>query len=688
MNSSKLKTLFFSIAVALSLGLPSTAFAEKTFTYIVKKGGETCDNIAKSVYGDVSRIDFLHKYNDLDESCWLGKKQKLAGGLKLVLPSPPSAGTITNSAGKVNSKPPTLKWKEAQVGQALFRAWQVNTFEESKAEVTFRDSSLIKMRENTLIVIYGATKTKSRSRPSRARLEKGTLRTAFDSAAGGGIVVETPSSDNEVKSKSALLSVESDGTTRVANHGTGEIFVGSAKKKAKKKKKKKAKKKKRVTVEKGMGTKVEKGKPPEKPRPLPPTPTWKNVPELFLSFDKAPTTISAEWEPVAEAKEYYVEVSKDDRGQEIIQTVIVPKSITKLEVQNLPAGDYFASVSTIDNDQFESIPLGPKKLRVRAAKIKGDIIQANPYKVYVGSTFSLPREVKCGDGKEKTGSVKVKKEGAQSFDCTDKAGNPIKSFEVIGVPQEFSFGNDDNTDGKGFRFPPTGAFLELNFEPRRPVSIKLADASDSGILFGNPIPVDDKTFRVRIYGDKPGEISVSTEEAELGRITATPMSPEEPKITWSVGIGAEAFLVGSGERFTQPTPNSDPQGGQWLMLEAFAGVSPNSNLSLELTLGLSLLDFDEDGTFDLASAADYRLRGLLGFNVGSFNPFLQVSAGAQTDITLEETIPVIGLGAGFNFWFSEHTGLRLDGGLGIAEGIRDDVVFFPEMRTKFVFRWQ
>ncbi len=684
MNSRKLNQLIFSVAIAVFLGVPSAAFAEKTFTYTVQKGGETCDKIAKRVYGDVSRIDFLHKYNDLDEECWLGKKQKLPGGLKLVLPDPPSAGTLTGSAGKVNSKPPTLKWKQAQIGQALFRAWQVNTFEESQAEVTFRDSSLIKMRENTLIVIYGATKNKARSRPSRARLEKGTLRTAFDSNAGGGMVVETPSSDSEVKSKSALVSVEQDGTTRVANHGTGEIYVGSSSKKKKKKKKKRSKKKKRVTVAKGMGTKVEKGKEPEPPRKLPAAPTWKKVPSTFLSFDKSSTSISAEWDTVPAAKEYYVEVSKDDRGLDVIQTVVVPKNITKLEVQNLPVGDYYASVSTIDDDQFESLPLGPKKLRVRAARIKGDIIQENPYKVYVGASFSLPREIKCGA--EKSGYVRVTKIGKQSFECIDNTGAPVKTLDVIGVAPTLEFASDD-IDGEIFHFPKTGAFLDLNFEPRRPATIKLEETTTTGIGFGNPIPIDDKTFRIRVYGNQPGEISVKTEEAELGKIKAVPTLKEKEQITWSFGIGTEAFLVGTGERFTQPTANADAEGGQWLMLEVFAGVSPNSNLTLELTLGLGVIDFDADPSFEVGTSADYRMRGLLGFNIGDLNPFIEMSAGAQTDFILEETIPVVGFGVGFNYWYGKHAGFRLDGGLGVAEGLRDDVVLFPEMRAKFVYRW-
>ncbi len=691
----KMRPLIPTALFAAILGFSSTAFAEKTFTYTVKKGGETCDHIAKSVYGDVSRVDFLHKYNDLDEECWLGKKQKLPAGLKLVLPDPPSAGKLTSSAGKVNSKPPTLKWKQAQIGQDLFRAWQVNTLEESQAEVTFRDSSLIKMRENTLIVIYGATKTKARSRPSRARLEKGTLRTAFDSSAGGGMMVETPSSAAQVNSKSALVSVEDDGTTRVANHGTGDILVGGAEKKAAKKtKKKKAKKKKRVTVAKGMGTKVKKGKPPEPPRKLPPRPEWKNVPSLFLNFDKnAKTTISTEWEPVSVAKEYYVEISKDDRGVEIIQSVIVPKSVTRMEVKNLPVGDYFASVSTIDNDQFESIPQGPKKLRVRAAKIKGDFIQENPYTVYVGTSFSLPREIKCGNGEDKKGVVRVTKSGSQTFDCVDAAGNPIQSFEIVGVPQTLSF-MSEHIEDEVFNFPKGGAFLDLHFEPRRPTTIKLEDLTETGVLFGNPVPIDDKVFRVRIYGDKSGEISVKTDEAELGKISVNPLPPPEPSVTWSAGLGAEVFLVGSGERFTQTASlgntalSLEPEGGQWLMLEAFVGVSPNSHLSLELSLGLGVLDFDHDGTFELATSADYRMRGLLGFNMGSLNPFLQVSAGAQTDLIIEETTPVLGLGTGFNYWLSRQSGIRLDGGLGIAEGIRDDVVFFPEMRAKFVYRWK
>ncbi|GEM_PF-4555807 len=675
------RSLFLAIFVLL-FGIPFSAFAEKTFTYVVPKKGETCDKIAKKVYGDVSRIDLLHKYNDLDEECWLGKKQKLPAGLKLILPDPPSAGTLTGSTGKVNSKPPTLRWKKAKIGQDLFRAWQVNTFERSQAEVTFRDTSLIKMRENTLIVIYGASKKKARTRPTRARLEKGTLRTAFDSNAGGGMIVETPSSNSEVKSKSTLVSVEEDGTTRVANHGRGEILVRSNKKSKKKRKKKR----KAVKVKKGMGTKIEKGKEPEPPRKLPDSPAWKTTPTIFLSYDKKPTTIFAEWNPVPQAKEYYVEVSRDNRGVEVLQTIVVPKNITRLEVQNLPAGDYFASVSTIDDDQFESLPMGPKKLRVRSAVFKGDLIQRDPFKVYIGGSFRFPKEVKCGDAKSKSALLKVNHVGSKTFECIDNAGQTLPPLEIIGVAPTLAF-KAPNFDDQGFHFPESGAFLDLSFEPRRPTRISLS--SDENVKFGNPIPIDDKVFRIRVYGKEGGQIQIKSGEADLGKFNAMPVKETKGEIMWSFGMGLEAFTVGSGARFTQPSssPNLEPEGGQWIMVEAFGGVSPNENLSLELTLGLGLLDFDADNLLDIASSADYRLRALLGFNVGAFNPFFQLSAGAQTDITLEETIPVLGLGVGFNYWFSRGVGFRADGGLGLSEGIQDDLVFFPEVRSKLVLRW-
>jgi hypothetical protein len=62
------------------------------------------------------------------------------------------------------------------------------------------------------------------------------------------------------------------------------------------------------------------------------------------------------WSPVAGARVYRVEIARMPSGRELIAAVEVPSDVSRFEIHRLPPGLYYARVSTIDGELFESRP--------------------------------------------------------------------------------------------------------------------------------------------------------------------------------------------------------------------------------------------------------------------------------------------------------------------------------------------
>ena len=149
-------------------------------------------------------------------------------------------------------------------GQGLWRRWRVNSGQRSSAQLWFlRERARLEMRENTLVVIYGPT-TERASTGRHAVLERGALTARLGELSGGArATVETPSAVTSSSGGDSLIHLLEGDTTLVSNYsGEGVEVTG------------RTPSKKTVAVPQGMGTRVERGKSPTKPRPLPEPPAW------------------------------------------------------------------------------------------------------------------------------------------------------------------------------------------------------------------------------------------------------------------------------------------------------------------------------------------------------------------------------------------------------------------------------
>lgn len=442
-----------SAAVMLSvLAWPSRSWAAPPTVeledYVVQKG-DTCYRIAKRRFGDGKRYDLIHKYNRS-----MGPTpHRLVEGEVLRLPvaipdetaksdANPDA-ELTHAHRKVQARAAEVtNWAEAEVGLDLYRGWRVNTLQRASAEVTFRDTSRLEMRQNTLVIIYGATRSRSRSQRLQAELASGALRARLGELAGETKVeVETPSATATVEGGDALVTVDEAETSRLANHGEGETTLRARGRE--------------VRVGPKMGSKAKKGEAPTPAQPLPPAPTWEaGPPAQVIGLPGIVGQVRGRWNAVAEAESYLVQLGRAPEGGELLSTVTVDAKVRSFELRGLPPGVYYLRVSSIDADGFESPPGPPARVELVGAELAaadGVPVSAavdgeeeenesfaetggaavSDVRVLPGATLTLPSPIRCTLGSSGVSStLRFDEVGTVEPYCEDPSGRPVGSFVV------------------------------------------------------------------------------------------------------------------------------------------------------------------------------------------------------------------------------------------------------------------
>ncbi len=342
-----------SVCVSLLL-LVVPASAETTVDYIVKDG-DTCLGIAIGVLGDRAQLATIHRLNPQ-----LGKTPHvLSPGQILKLPDvkqKPDA-TLARTYNTVELRRAGVDaWSPAAVGAELFRAWRVGARERSNARVVFADRSAIEMRENTVVVIYGASSSAATSGPRRATLESGALRSRLAELDGRSLDIETTAGKVAMAAGSAIVEVAAGGKTLVSNHA-GKPATLSNRSGATK-------------IAAGFGADAERGKKPSPPRPLPPAPAWANVSTLATGWRTTGATVRATWTASAAAARYRIELATT--SGDILAQIEVPASATALELHRIPAGSYRLAIGSVDATGLEGIPVASPAIEARLLAIAGE----------------------------------------------------------------------------------------------------------------------------------------------------------------------------------------------------------------------------------------------------------------------------------------------------------------------------
>jgi outer membrane protein OmpA-like peptidoglycan-associated protein len=257
-------------------------------------------------------------------------------------------------------------WQAGKVGLPLYRAWRVNTKARSSADVAFRDTSKVHLRESTLIVIFGDN-AYERKDQRRATLESGTLVSRIDELLGGApLVVDTPATTAELGKGRAVVSTSAT-SSLVSNHKGDKVRVRGKKKKVAPEAAPEAVTTTTTTtnedavdaaavdVPEGMGTRIVAGSAPEQPRPLPQAPTLPGDLPPTTTWRDGKSTLRFGVDGGADASALLFDV-KDTAGAQVFQTQTAG-TIKAVEVQGLPAGVYTLTVSAVDAIGLESLPL-------------------------------------------------------------------------------------------------------------------------------------------------------------------------------------------------------------------------------------------------------------------------------------------------------------------------------------------
>lgn len=185
-------------------------------------------------------------------------------------------------------------WRDAKVDMQLRRLAQVRTMKESSSEIRFERDDHIALGPEALVVIFGSPKKTERTRRSVQDIEvrRGSIFASLAEREGRSLDVETGAGRIDVASKKARIDVRPKQAEK-RRASTVSVFSGRSSV---------SNVGKSVVVPEGYGTRVEEGRVPEPPRPLPPAPNWTVVTpvEAFvgdaveLAWSNAPGVTGAE----------------------------------------------------------------------------------------------------------------------------------------------------------------------------------------------------------------------------------------------------------------------------------------------------------------------------------------------------------------------------------------------------------
>ena len=342
MSSSRIAPLLgcLLILVAGAAFGQTPGYPEKVVQWTVKSG-ESCEAIAKALYGSAEHAALVMRYNDV--TCTPGAPLK--DGITLVLPakvtSLPTA-TITSVNPETRAKPAGGGWSKAYAGQALARQSSVNTREKGRAGIQFQDRTRVYLAEHTLVILYGtAAQTQvSKTPPAAVELERGELQAGLAALRGRPVGIDVAGGGRvDAKSRDAVVAKKGKQTNVSVFHGSAAVQSAG----------------KKVDVPTNYGTRFWEKKAPETPRPLPPAPTWtRGSGPLALAFGGA-GILTASWTAVPKAATYRVEISRDAKFTDLLAREHVPADVLSFRAEQIPAGAYFMRVRAIDTDDFLGI---------------------------------------------------------------------------------------------------------------------------------------------------------------------------------------------------------------------------------------------------------------------------------------------------------------------------------------------
>lgn len=257
-------------------------------------------------------------------------------------------GRISSMLGRVQIRAPwELDFHITRVGERIFEYHRIVTGENSRAEITFFDSSKIQVYENTSMIIYSPSSGRSGDKPrENVKLIEGNLFVKLhgsDSAGTSPFLVKTTQSSISLDTSSARIGIDNGGRSTVS------VFGGTAKVRLNDTTQGNSE----LEIEEGFGVALQQGGGSSKRR-IPPPPQLLS-PDITLSeMLVLPTPVVFQWSRRAPLTR--LEIATDAGFAEIITRQVFSKN-DSLAVR-LDSGTYYFRLTSIDEFNIESKPTG------------------------------------------------------------------------------------------------------------------------------------------------------------------------------------------------------------------------------------------------------------------------------------------------------------------------------------------
>jgi hypothetical protein len=511
-------TLAIRAALALTILASAPAHAQSTLLEITVQPGDTCESIAERLYGDdPDGVDVLHAHNPE-----LGPlPHHLVAGTVLHAP-PPAALTAVEHVVE-RRDPAAAAFDDARSGDALARGTQVRTHEASSAEITFHDRAVVTVRERTLVIVYGGRRRLVERSITHAELERGALRSRLAELAGEpSLQVETPTSEASLDG-AGVVSVEEDGTSRLANHGRrGATIVADGE---------------RIVVPPDTGVVVRPGERPSRPRRLLAAPRWRSDRRGFvIGFADRGATITGGFEAVEGAARYRVEVARHADGSDVLAAVELEASVTEVRVPGIPDGTVYVSVASIDDAGLEGRRSPWRAFSVRLARLvspggtDASVLPDDAPRVLPGTWLVAPRGLTCGlEGETPSEIVTLAAVGRATVACTDGSGTSDATLDVDVVVPAIAI---------------TGA-LERDRSSELTIT-----------MTGDVVPPDDVVVVSVSDGARASRLHASPEGSLRAEVFAPIDAPDVLRVTLEIVAGAQRFPLASVELAVSDPPGT------------------------------------------------------------------------------------------------------------------------------------
>ncbi|MGD2087444.1 MAG: OmpA family protein [Candidatus Aminicenantes bacterium] len=309
----------------------SLSRAQRVKDYLVRKLGIDEDRLVAKGYS--SRFPIAD--NNTPKGRAMNRRVEIAA-----LKNENPAGQLTYLRRDVFTKlPDKTDFIPATINQNLFHLYRVLTRQKSIANVTFQDLSKINLGPQSLMIIYSLMERGLRlPRKQNVHLMTGGLRTKLNQLKGR-LQVETPSCLISSNSVEILVGIDEKKMSALS------VFDGQSDVEAQGKK---------VEVPGGFGTRVEMGKPPDPPEPLPKAPQLIKPIESKTNLPAKPDTdkvsIQFQWHRADINDRYHLQVASDPQFEKILEDQTLADNTAAL---SLGIGTYYWRVAAINKRGIE-----------------------------------------------------------------------------------------------------------------------------------------------------------------------------------------------------------------------------------------------------------------------------------------------------------------------------------------------